>query len=236
MGMAAASPLSPVRRPDCVPPAEADPCPLCSASPVSTFHEDASATYFRCDVCALVFLQRARWPTPLREVLRYQEHRNDFGDPQYLGFLRRLADPLRDRLAPGACGLDFGCGPQPVLAAFLSEAGYPTACYDPLFHPDASVLAKRYDFIACSEVLEHVHDPGALLERFALLLADGGLLGIMTRFHGIEAPFATWWYRRDPTHVCFYSADTMRWIAGARAWTVEFPIPHVALFSVTGDA
>jgi hypothetical protein len=207
-------------------------CPLCTASDVSVFHEDAQATYLRCDECALVYLHPDLRPTPLREVLRYQEHRNNFGDEQYARFLRRLADPLRERLTPGARGLDFGCGPQPVLGGLLSDAGYPTASYDPLFYPDSAILAHTYDFVTCSEVLEHVHDPRAVLEQFAHMLRNGGLLGVMTRFHGIEAPFATWWYRRDPTHVCFYSEATMRWIAGSHAWTVDFPAPHVSLFSM----
>jgi hypothetical protein len=207
-------------------------CPLCTTSEISGFHEDARATYFRCDVCALVFLHPDLRPTPLHEERRYREHRNEFGDSRYLDFLRRLADPVSGRLAPGAHGLDFGCGPQPVLAEFLSGAGFPTAYYDPLFHPDASVLAKRYDFVTCSEVLEHVHDPRTVVERFASLLVSGGILGIMTRFHGVEAPFATWWYRRDPTHVCFYSEATMNWIAVDRSWTVEFPAPHVAVFTL----
>jgi SAM-dependent methyltransferase len=179
-----------------------------------------------------VYLRPDQRPTPLQEVLRYQEHRNNFGDEQYVQFLRRLADPLREKLAPGARGLDFGCGPQRVLAGFLSDNGFPTASYDPLFYPDAAVLDATYDFVACSEVLEHVHDPRKVLEQIAWLLRNGGTLGVMTRFHGIEAPFATWWYRRDSTHVCFYSEATMRWIAGSRDWTVAFPAPHVSLFSV----
>jgi SAM-dependent methyltransferase len=179
-----------------------------------------------------VYLRPDQRPTPLQEVLRYQEHRNNFGDEQYVQFLRRLADPLREKLAPGARGLDFGCGPQPVLAGFLSDNGFPTASYDPLFYPDAAVLDMTYDFVACSEVLEHVHDPRKVLEQIAWMLRNGGTLGVMTRFHGIEAPVATWWYRRDPTQVCFYSEATMRWIAGSRDWTVAFPAPHVSLFSV----
>ena len=132
----------------------------------------------------------------------------------------------------GARGLDFGCGPAPVLASLLTNAGYPCAAYDPLFAPDAALLDERYDFVACSEVVEHVHDPAGVFARFGRLLGRGGLLGVMTRFHDIDTPFATWWYRRDPTHVCFYAEATMRWIAAGRGWEVSFPRPDVALFSV----
>ena len=75
-----------------------------------------------------------------------------------------------------------------------------------------------------------MHEPAALFARFARLLRPGGLLGVMTRFHGVEASFDRWWYRRDPTHVCFYDADTMRWIAARHGWRLELAAPHVAMF------
>ena len=42
-------------------------------------------------------------------------------------FLGRLAEPLVERLDPGASGLDFGCGPGPALAAMLTRRGYTVA-------------------------------------------------------------------------------------------------------------
>jgi SAM-dependent methyltransferase len=205
-------------------------CALCR-NIASEFFADGQRVYLRCRTCGLIFLHPVCRPTALAETLRYQQHRNDAGDERYLAFLRRLAHPLAQSLRPGARGLDFGCGPVPALAQLLTEAGFSTASYDPLFHPDEILLDARYDFVACCEVIEHVHDPRALLERFTTLLRDGGVLGVMTRFHG-ESPFHRWWYRRDPTHVCFYSEETMRWIAAARGWSVRFPAAHVAIFQV----
>lgn len=205
-------------------------CPLCGGAAAELL-ADARGRYLQCSTCELIFLHPASRPTPLAEVLRYQEHQNDPDDERYMTFLRRLADPLTRSLRPGAHGLDFGCGPVPALAQILSSAGFPTVSYDPLFHPDATLLEATYDFVACSEVIEHVHEPSGLLARFSALLRRGGVLGLMTRFPG-EAPFDRWWYRRDPTHVCFYSERTMRWIARTRGWSVRFPVPHVAIFDV----
>ena len=215
--------------------AAAPGCPLCAAPSPRLHHADAAREYLRCARCALVFLRPADRVPPLAEVMRYLEHRNSGDDPGYVEFLSRLADPVAGRLAAGARGLDFGCGPAPVLARILGDRGFPCVSYDPLFHPDERALDARYDFVTCSEVIEHVHEPRALLDRFARLLVPGGVIGIMTRFHGLEAPFARWWYRRDPTHVCFYDATTMRWIAAAYGWTLEIPRDHVALFR-TGHA
>ena len=188
--------------------------------------------YFRCPVCALIHLDAAQRPTFAEERARYELHRNEASDPGYTRFLRELADPMIERLQPGARGLDFGCGPTPVLASMFAGAGFPCASYDPCFAPDRDVLGARYDFVACSEVIEHVHDPADVFDRFGRLLAGGGMLGVMTRFHRDAVPFETWWYRRDLTHVCFYAEPTMRWIAGHYRWTVEFPRENVALFTV----
>lgn len=192
--------------------------------------DDAGRGYHRCAECDLVFLDPRHRLAPLGEVMRYLEHDNRRDDPAYLDFLRRVGDPVRARLPRGARGLDFGCGPVPVLGEWFTANDHPTASYDPLFHADDALLAERYDFVTCSEVVEHAHDPAVLFETLRSLVAPGGILGVMTRFHGLEAPFDRWWYRRDPTHVCFYSGRTMEWIAAGFGWTLELPRAHVALF------
>ena len=213
-------------------PAVAVPqCPLCGdrQSEVEPVQRDARA-YFRCRVCALIHLDPAQRPSITEERARYERHRNDGADPGYVGFLRTLADPMIERLPAGARGLDFGCGPAPVLAALFTAAGFPCAAYDPCFAPDGSLLEARYDFIACCEVAEHLHAPGAEFARLQRLLTDSGLLGVMTHFHDDAVPFHTWWYRRDITHVCFYGERTMEWIAREHAWTLTIVRPNVALF------
>jgi SAM-dependent methyltransferase len=85
--------------------------------------------------------------------------------------------------------------------------------FDPFFHPDRASLAGVYDFVALCEVIEHLFTPRAELERLRGLLRPGGWLGVMTSLWTDEVDFARWHYRRDPTHVAFYSEATFRWIA-----------------------
>lgn len=205
-------------------------CPLCRRERTALHHADSARDYLRCAACTLIFVPASMRPGREAEHARYRLHDNRRDDPRYVAFLDRLAEPLRARLEPGARGLDFGCGPTPVLAEMLTDAGHPTVSYDPLFAPDAALLDSTYDFIACSEVVEHLHDPRGVFEHFARMLRPGGTLGVMTRFYGVEAPFESWWYTRDPTHVCFYAEETMRWIAAWRGWTVAFPVGNVVMF------
>lgn len=218
-----------------VPPRPADStgwrCPLCDA-PVSPGISAGGRSYARCPACALISLDPVQRPLPLDEVVRYTEHRNLESDEGYRRFLERLSLPVTARLASGTQGLDFGCGPVPVLAGILTNAGFPTVGYDPLFAPQEELLGRQYDFVTCSEVVEHLHEPSRVLALFGRLLAGGGVLGVMTRFHRPEVPFESWWYRRDSTHVCFYAEATMHWIASCHGWSVEIPSPDVALFDV----
>lgn len=110
-------------------------------------------------------------------------------------------------------GLDYGSGPRPVLAMMLKEKGFSCDVYDPLFQPDPAKLERSYDFITCTEVVEHFHEPLAEFNRLFGLLKEDGELAVMTQLRPAEG-FERWWYARDPTHMSFYSGKTMAWIAG----------------------
>ncbi len=166
----------------------------------------------------------------MSERAHYLTHENDPDDPRYRAFLSRLATPLLKRLSPGLSGLDYGCGPGPALAAMLREAGHSVTLYDPFFAADATVLAGRYDFITCTEVVEHFHEPAREFRQLDGLLRPGGWLAVMTMFQTDDARFANWHYRKDPTHVVFYREATMRTLAADLAWHCEIPAPNVALF------
>ena len=207
-------------------------CPLCGAEGAEGIHTSARGEFLRCDECALAFLDPARWPVRTDELARYRLHRNESGDVDYLKHLGRLAEPVTQRVPRGARGLDYGSGPGDALAQLFTQSGRPTVAFDPVFRNDESLLATRYDFVVCSEVLEHVHRPMDVLERFALLVRPGGVIGVMTGLYDAAPSFADWWYLRDTTHVCFYGVDTMRWIADRFGWDLEIRMPSVVVFGV----
>lgn len=212
------------------PAAGAAPCPLCASADVAPHAERRGTRYWRCAVCRLVFLDPAQRLDAAAERAHYGTHENDPADPGYRAFLARLADPLGERLVPGAEGLDYGCGPGPALSGMMRERGFRMRDYDPFFAPDADALARTYDFVTCSETAEHFHHPAAEFARLDGLLRPGGWLGVMTEMRDDARDFVNWRYARDPTHAVFYHPDTLRWIADAFGWRMETPVRTVALF------
>jgi len=210
-------------------------CPLCSSGGTRFQLERDGIRYFHCSRCELLFVDPVQRPDFEEERRRYESHRNRPTDPAYRRFLRRLADPVMERVAPGSTGLDYGSGPGPTLSRILTEAGRPTRDYDPFFAPDRGALGARYDFVTCSETAEHFHNPGVEFRRIDGLLRPGGWFGLMTGIVGPETDLVSWWYLRDPTHVAFYSAGTLAWIGGELGWTLALLSDTVALFQKKAD-
>ncbi len=205
-------------------------CPLCSSGTTTLFHSDNHREYYRCKDCALVFVPEKYYLTAAQEKAEYDLHQNSPYDPGYRRFLSRLFEPLRSRLAPGARGLDFGCGPGPALAAMFREADFEVDIYDPFYAPD-TIFRGPYDFITASEVAEHLHDPGTDFKRLHQLLVPGGILGIMTKLVIDQEAFSRWHYKNDLTHVCFFSQPTFSWLAEKLDAHCEFIAKDVILLT-----
>ena len=100
--------------------------------------------------------------------------------------------------------------------------------------PDLShnneIFLKKYDFITCTETAEHFYDPFKEFNILNDLLIAGGWLGLMTCFMTDDSLFENWQYRKDPTHVVFYTRETLEVIAAQRNWTCEIAAKDIALF------
>lgn len=221
------------------PPAAADPasareawpdCLLCGAAAVGDFTVAHGRRYGACGVCGLIQLAAEQRPDPAAERAHYLTHQNDPADRGYRAFLDRLVKPLVAHLPAGAAGLDYGSGPGPTLSAMLLEQGFRVRLYDPYFAPDAGVLDHRYDFVTCTETVEHFFHPASEFERLDHMLRPGGWLGIMTEIYRDHQPFAQWRYARDPTHTCFYRPESMAWIAERFGYRMVEPHATVRLF------
>ena len=206
------------------------PCVLCGSLKIRYYTADRYRAYVICRECALVFVPAPYRISEAREKARYDLHKNHPDDPGYRKFLSRLFTPVCSRLAEGASGLDFGCGPGPALAAMFREQGYAMDTYDKYYACNPTVFEKRYDFITASEVIEHLHHPGRELERLWAMLKTDGILGIMTKLVHSRQAFEKWHYKNDETHVCFFSKATFQWLADTWQAPVEFADKDVVLF------
>ena len=205
-------------------------CPVCEQGEPEWFQAVKEVRYLRCPVCLATLMAPECRLNEAEEKAVYALHDNHPDDPGYRRFLCRLAAPLLECLPPGSSGLDFGCGPGPALNRMMEESGMQMSLYDPYFCPDTTALDKRYDFVTCTEVVEHLHHPAAVFRQLDSLLLPGGFLGVMTCFQTDDARFANWHYRRDPTHVVFYRQATLQWLAGHHGWHLDVPAKDVAIF------
>lgn len=211
-------------------PLAADCCPLCESGQTAEFHQDRRRDYLRCNQCHLVFVPNRQLPTPEEERRQYDLHQNGPEDIGYRQFLTRAIQPVLDAVPFTGTGLDFGCGPGPTLSVMLQEKGYSVSDYDPIYRPNNTLLAQSYDFITCTEVIEHVHHPNLVWPTLLSLLKKNGLLVIMTKRLSTEAAFANWHYKNDPTHVCFYSTATFEWLACQYQLQLNIHSPDVVSF------
>lgn len=203
-------------------------CRVCLRNSLAPFLQKDGLNYLRCCKCQATLVSAAQLPSHQTQLQKYQQHENDPLDARYREFLNRLAAPLLADLPANQVGLDFGCGPGPALADMLSQAGHSMRLYDPFFFPDATVLDQQFDFVTCTEVAEHFHQPHAEFTRMVALLKPGGLLALMTSFQHDDSRFADWHYRRDPTHVTFYKQETFDFIAAEFSLTCKIPCKNVA--------
>jgi len=157
--------------------------------------------------------------TAAAEKAEYDLHENSPNDEGYRRFLSRLFEPLNARLEPQSRGLDFGSGPAPTLKVMFEESGHTVAIYDPYYASDTSVLSTTYDFVSCTEVVEHFRNPREDLRDFWGCVRPGGTLGVMTKLVIDATAFGSWHYKNDRTHVSFYSRETFKWLA--REWSAE---------------
>ncbi len=183
-------------------------CTLCLSS-----HVSLKKDFLNCHDCDLIFKDSKVHLSATQERQRYLLHENNPDDIHYRNFLNRLLEPLLYQLTPGMTGLDFGCGPTTAMSILLKEVGITCASYDPYFFNETELLNRRYDFIICSEVVEHFYQPKKEFDLLNSLLKPGGWLAVMTQFAPKPEDFVKWGYQRDPTHVSFYNLKTMNWLS-----------------------
>ena len=209
-------------------------CPLCqSADTSSHYHTDKKRDYLQCSQCDLVYVSPEFLPSKQIEKREYDLHENSFEDEGYRTFLGKVLTPLTPFIESAESselvGLDFGCGPSPVLASMLEQKGLKMSTYDPFYANDQKVLEKKYDIVTCTEAIEHFHAPHTEWALFNSLIDSSGVLAIMTKRVIDKARFENWHYKNDITHVSFFSETTFQYLAQRDGYDVDFPANDVVI-------
>ena len=205
-------------------------CPLCGSNHIESYFSNKDSKYLICSECELVFSSDEFHLNETEEKSRYDLHRNNPKDERYRKFLSKIFNPVLRCLSPGDVGLDFGSGPGPTLSLMFSEQGYKVDLFDKFYANNESIFNNKYNFITSSEVVEHLGNPGVELNRLFNMLDNGGVLAIMTQMLSSDINFSSWHYKDDPTHVCFFSKNTMKYLAKSWQVDVSFYGDDVALF------
>ncbi|BDA79940.1 methyltransferase [Leptospira kobayashii] len=190
-----------------------DSCPLCDSSAVPFWKDEKRGNYFQCENCHSVYLNKDYHITKEAEKERYLLHNNDINDPRYLNFLTPVVEAVEANFTKDKLGLDFGAGPGPILANHLRQKGYSVNLYDLFFWNDPTTLQTQYDFIICTEVMEHFQNPKKEFELLKNLLNPKGKLLCMTDTFSESIDFPNWHYRRDLTHIFFYHEKALEYIS-----------------------
>ena len=195
-------------------------CPLCSQLVSHQMRDLTNSELYHCRNCELIFKNPKVHPSQSEEAERYLEHNNDESSKGYVDFLNKAVKPTRNFMEPGMEGLDYGCGPNPVLSQIITEAGFTCANYDPIFFPE--LPDERMDFIFATECFEHFFDSIKEMRLITALLRPGGILTIMTNRWRELDKVADWWYVRDKTHVVFYHQKSFEYICKTFGYSVLF--------------
>ena len=192
--------------------------------------------YYRCNNCSLIFQDPKTYLDNVEEKKRYDTHQNNPDDPGYRKFLSQVTGPVLERISEGDCGLDFGCGPGPTISVMLEEKGYSVQNYDLYYANHPKLLEVEYDFITSTEVFEHLYDPKEVLDKLWKIVKPGGILVVMTVFYPHERDkFKGWWYKNDPTHVCFYNEEVFEYIAKKLGAEIEIMNRQVVILKKIGS-
>jgi len=168
---------------------------------------------------------------PEEESRRYKRHNNSRECHGYVDFLTPVLNEVLLNIPAPARGIDYGCGPGPVLAELLIEAGYEMEVYDPFFKPEFSHFQNNsFDFVSCTEAAEHFFKPSEEFGRIFSLLKPQGMLILMTELFTEDKELKDWYYAKDPTHVAFFSKESLDWLAKKYDCKIEVKNNRLALF------
>ena len=190
-------------------------CKICQSDTTVIFDNKKELSYYRCKCCGFVYLDNKFIIDKESEKSKYDMHQNAFDS---LGYVKMFEEFIEKSIVPYEENiksvLEFGCGSGPVLAELLERKGLVVDIYDLYFYPKKVYEGKMYDLITSTEVFEHLKEPLKILKLLLEHTNKSGYIVLMTKFPPKEdESFLAWWYRRDPTHISFFTPKSFEVMA-----------------------
>jgi len=201
-------------------------CPACGHRQTEPMPADAVLESAYSDAASDDYVQEesGQRETARRALVRIERHL--LPDPQNGGARRR-------RLLDLGCWVGFllaearergwepvGVEPSQFASAYArDELGLDVRTGELLSAP---LPLRHYDAIVMGDVIEHLPRPGEALDRLAELLLPGGVAWMALPDAGslVARGLGKRWWSVIPTHVQFFTRDSMRTLLEAHGWTV----------------
>ncbi len=182
-------------------------CKICQSDTTVMGDSKKKLSYYRCISCGFIYLDDKFIVDNEREKEKYDLHNNSFESIGYVEmfekFIEKAVEPYTQNIKTV---LEFGCGSGPVLAELLRDRSMEVDLYDLYFYPEKVYEGKKYDLITSTEVFEHLKEPLKILKMLTEHTAENGYIILMTKFPPADdKTFLAWWYRRDVTHISFFT-------------------------------
>ena len=186
-------------------------CKVCQENTSSMKDVKKELVYYRCISCGFVSLDDACMVDNTTERKHYEKHNNTLECTGYVQMFEEFINiSVLEYKESIQTVLDFGCGEEAVLAHLLEEKGFEVDVYDIYFHSKKVYEHKQYDLIISTEVFEHLQEPKVVLKTLVHSLNSNGYIILMTKFPPKDdKEFLAWWYRRDITHISFFTPKSL---------------------------
>jgi len=190
-------------------------CKICKSRTTTIVESKKEFSYYRCSFCGFIYLDDDFKLEKEAEKAQYDLHNNGFESE---GYVQMFENFITEAIAPYLDDIEsvfeFGSGPGPVLSELLKRRGLEVDIYDLYYAPKKVYESKCYDLIVSTEVFEHLSRPMEILEMLAEHLTERGYVALMTKFPPKDdQKFLDWWYRRDPTHISFFTPKSFELMA-----------------------
>ncbi|MCT4661090.1 MAG: class I SAM-dependent methyltransferase [Tissierellales bacterium] len=191
-------------------------CKICKCNTLTTIYdENYDLNYYHCENCDTIFQDESKLlKSKADEKSSYDTHNNSANCEGYVNMFREFIEKSITPLnIDFESALDYGCGPGPVLADLMKEFIPIVKTYDRIYPFSPDFDQYKYDLITSTEVFEHFNQPLKSISHILSFLKPGGHISIITQFKpSSHDEFLNWWYRRDETHITFYSIKSFEFL------------------------